>query len=302
MPATIPAAPAANRCDNADWLEGFRAWLAAGDRSPRTLRSYVTDIQQFAAWYEATEGRPFEPALLTVAVAAEYKAYLRRLGRRPATINRALASLRLLARYAGVQLEGLRAAPEQELAPRSLPAAAVDALIAAARRAGLRDLLLVAIIADVGLRVGEVVGLRAGDVELPRGGNVATLRVRGKGAKVRHVPLPVETTQLLRRWLRQVRPDPGQPLFPGRRSGEPLTTKAVRQVFKRLARAAGLDPQEVHPHRLRHTCATEWLRNGARLDDVAALLGHARLDTTARYTRSSLEDLRALVEQVRRRR
>lgn len=282
----------------ASWLPEFEAWLRAGDRNPRTVQAYLRDVAGFCAWFRGAEGRDAEPQDLTVAAAAEYKAHLRRLGRRPATVNRALAALRLVVRWRGRALDGLRDEREQELAPRSLPAPVVEALLAAARRRSLRDQLLLRLMADLGIRVGEVVALDAGDVSLPRGQGLAVLTVRGKGGKVRQLPLPPELAELARRYLRAL-PDQG-PLFPSRRGGR-LTTKAVRDLLKRLARTAGVDPREVHPHRLRHTCATELLRDGAPVTHVAALLGHSRLDVTARYTRPNLDDLGAWIARRGRR-
>lgn len=282
----------------ASWLEDWEAWLRAGDRDARTVRAYVRDVAAFCAWFRETEGRDPEPQDLTVASAAEFKAHLRRLGRRPATVNRALAALRLVARWQGRALDGLRDDREQDLAPRALPAPVLEALLAAARRRPLRDQLLLRLMADLGLRVGEVVALDAGDVSLPRGQGLAVLTLRGKGGKLRQLPLPPQLAELVRRYLRTLPAD--GPLFPGRQGGR-LTTKAVRDLLKRLARAAGLDPREIHPHRLRHTCATELLRDGAPVTHVAALLGHARLDVTARYTRPNLDDLGAWIARRGRR-
>jgi site-specific recombinase XerD len=133
--------------------------------------------------------------------------------------------------------------------------------------------------------------------------------VQSKGRKDRHVMLPAEVLKLLRQWWK-VRPTasnnsvaPEQRwLFPGRSQHQPMTTRQFSRLFKEAAKAAGLR-KTVPLHSLRHSFATHLLERGKNIRIIQALLGHNKLETTARYSRvaigliakieSPLEGLRA---------
>ena len=139
-----------------------------------------------------------------------------------------------------------------------------------------------------GLRAGEIVRLRAGDIDSAQ---MIIRIVQGKGRKDRHVMLPPEVLALLRQWwkARPTRYDAGVPpqerwLFPGRRRGLHLTTRQLSRLFHETAAAAGIR-KRVSLHSLRHSFATHLLESGIDIRLIQALLGHSKLDTTARYTR-----------------
>ena len=139
-----------------------------------------------------------------------------------------------------------------------------------------------------GLRAGEVVRLRAGDIDSEQ---MIIRIVQSKGLKDRHVMLPAEVLDLLRQWWK-ARPtayDAGLApeqrwLFPGRRKRLPLTTRQFGRLFKQAAKAAGLR-KTLSLHTLRHSFATHLLERGTDIRVIQALLGHEKLETTARYTR-----------------
>lgn len=139
-----------------------------------------------------------------------------------------------------------------------------------------------------GLRAGEVVRLRVGDIDSAQ----SIIRVvQAKGRKDRHVMLPPEVLALLRQWWKErpTRYDTGVPpeqrwLFPGRRPGRPITTRQLGRLFHATAEAAGIR-KPVTLHSLRHSFATHLLERGTDIRIIQALLGHHKLDTTARYTR-----------------
>src|SRR4249919_1710089 len=115
--------------------------------------------------------------------------------------------------------------------------------------------------------------------------------VQSKGLKDRHVMLPVEILDLLRQWwkARPTADDAGLAreqrwLFPGRGKGRPLTTRQFGRLFKQAAKAAGLR-KNLSLHTLRHSFATHLLERGTDIRLIQALLGHEKLETTARYTR-----------------
>jgi integrase/recombinase XerD len=138
-----------------------------------------------------------------------------------------------------------------------------------------------------GLRAGEVVRLRAGDIDSEQ---MIIRIVQSKGRKDRHVMLPAEVLALLRQWWK-VRPSGADAgiaggqrwLFPGRSARLPLTTRQFARLFKEAAKAAGLR-KTLSLHTLRHSFATHLLERGTDIRLIQALLGHDKLETTARYT------------------
>jgi site-specific recombinase XerD len=148
--------------------------------------------------------------------------------------------------------------------------------------------VLLALGYGAGLRAGEVVRLRAGDVDSAQ--NIIRI-VQGKGRKDRNVMLSPELLGLLRQWwkVRPTRHDEGVPrdqrwLFPGRVPGRPMTTRQLSRLFHQTTDAAGVK-KPVTLHSLRHSFATHLLERGTDIRLIQALLGHEKLDTTARYTR-----------------
>ena len=137
-----------------------------------------------------------------------------------------------------------------------------------------------------GLRVSEVVALKVGDIDSKR----MLIRVRqGKGKKDRYAMLSPRLLEVLRCWWRSRRPagqrqntSPEDWLFPGWRKGHHMNTESLQTVCREAARAAGLS-KRVTVHTLRHSFATHMLENGAELRLIQALLGHSKIDTTARY-------------------
>ena len=139
-----------------------------------------------------------------------------------------------------------------------------------------------------GLRAGEVVRLKVKHIDPAQ----KIIRIeQSKGRKDRHVMLSPETLDLLRQWWRARPPayDARTPveerwLFPGRKPGKPMTTRQLSRLFHEAADAAGIK-KSVTLHALRHSFATHLLERGTDIRIIQALLGHDKLDTTARYTR-----------------
>jgi site-specific recombinase XerD len=139
-----------------------------------------------------------------------------------------------------------------------------------------------------GLRAGEVVRLKVKHID--RAQNIIRIE-QSKGRKDRNVMLSPEMLDLLRQWwkARPSRYDAQTPpqerwLFPGRRPGKPMTTRQLSRLFHEAADAAGIK-KSVTLHALRHSFATHLLERGTDIRIIQALLGHDKLDTTARYTR-----------------
>ncbi len=147
----------------------------------------------------------------------------------------------------------------------------------------LRDQALVELLYGAGLRVSEAVGLDRAGIDL----DDRLVRVIGKGGKERVVPIGRHATESLRRYLSRGRPfldaRHRPELFLNARGG-PLTRAGAFLILRKLAEKAGLEPQRVHPHLLRHSFATHLLEGGADLRSVQEMLGHADLSTTELYT------------------
>jgi integrase/recombinase XerD len=270
-------------------LEGFLALLAA-QRSPRTVDAYRRDLTRLSAYV----GKGL--AAVSVEELERYTAQMRADGLSTATIARRTAAARSFYRHQqllGARTDNPAAAVALPRRPKPLPKTLspgeAERLIDAARGTqprSFRDQALVELLYGAGLRVSEAVGLDRAGVDL----DDRLVRVVGKGEKERVVPIGRHATEALRRYLSRGRPyldrRHRQELFLNARGG-PLTRSGVFRILRGLAGKAGLDPQRVHPHLLRHSFATHLLEGGADLRSVQEMLGHADLSTTELYTHVS---------------
>jgi len=189
-----------------------------------------------------------------------------------------------------------RGVPEAKKAPQSLGRAEINRLLREVEREGdPRDATLVRLLLSCGLRVSEACKLKLSDLDIGERHGVLTVR-SGKGDKWREVPVPPEARKALRAWLAErEKGHKGEWLFPGASDDKPLTECAAWRVIKKYAWKARIPG--LHPHTLRHTCATNLIRAGADLPTVASILGHSRLDTVMVYTRPGLPDMERALER-----
>jgi integrase/recombinase XerD len=270
-------------------VAGFLALLAAR-RAPRTVDAYRRDLADLAR----SLGKP--PGEATDEEVKAWLAELRGRGQAPSSVARRAAAARAFYRH--LVLLGLRAdnpAAEVELPrrrnrlPRTLSPAEVERLIDAAKGTtprSLRDRALLELMYGAGLRVSEAVGLERGSIDLDN----RLVRCTGKGGKERIVPLGREAAEAARRYQARGRPYLDRRHRPElflNAQGGPLTRAGAFLILRKLAEKAGLDPQRVHPHILRHSFATHLLEGGADLRSVQEMLGHADLGTTELYTHVS---------------
>ena len=165
-----------------------------------------------------------------------------------------------------------------------------------------RDLAIVGLMLFDGLRSCEVIALDYEDVLLAE----SQMRVRGKGNKLRWLPLAPEIIQLLDHYLRLERPaDCGLPLFvglKGRARGRRMTPAGLRSLFRHHRRTTGVT--KANPHRFRHTFATDMIRAGISVPALMQLLGHAQIQTTMVYVQLTSQDVyqqyaRAVAKHIR---
>ena len=302
-----------------DYLEAFAAYLRTTGRAPATQRAYLTDLRQFRLWFEQTNRQPFAPQQVTAGDIRRYVAFLEReRGVLPASLKRRLAALAVFFAWSVQQgwrpdnpARGLRVAKAQPVAPRWLSKTEQRVLLRTLesdiqvahwryrqrRVTRRRDATLVLLLLHTGLRVNELTHLKMDDLTLnPRSG---WLRVRtGKGDKFRTVPLNAPAREALQAWL-AVRPThAGDYLFTTveHPSNEPLSSRTVQRIVKRLGRLAGLP--HLTPHMLRHTFAKNLVDAGVSLEKIATLLGHSSLNTTRTYITPGPEDLARAVGQL----
>jgi integrase/recombinase XerD len=281
-------------------VESFLA-LSTTRLAPRTVEAYRRDLADLSGWLGSSPGAADTERL------AAYVASMRAKGLAATTIARRIAALRSFYRHQ--VLVGQRTDnPAAELAlprrrrtlPSTLSAGEAERLIEAAKGTtprSLRDRALIELLYGAGLRVSEAVGLEHNAVDLDR----RLVRCIGKGSKERVVPVGREAVDALRRYLAH-----GRPYLDRRRrpelflnaQGGPLTRAGAFFILRRLAGAAGLEPERVHPHLLRHSFATHLLEGGADLRSVQEMLGHADLSTTELYTHVSDRRRRELYFQA----
>jgi len=270
-------------------VDGFLALLAAR-RSPRTVDAYRRDLEDLARHLQKA------PSQATTADLESWASALRARGLAAATIARRIAAVRALYRHLvllgvrddnpAVEVEPPR---RRRRLPRTLSPAEVERLIEAANGVtprALRDRALVELLYGAGLRVSEAVGLDRGRLDL----DARLVRPTGKGGKERIVPLGRVAAEALRRYLARGRPYLDRRHRPElflNAQGGPLTRAGAFLILRRLAERAGLEPESVHPHLLRHSFATHLLEGGADLRSVQEMLGHADLATTELYTHVS---------------
>jgi integrase/recombinase XerD len=165
-----------------------------------------------------------------------------------------------------------------------------------------RDLAIVGLMLLQGLRSAEVLGLNPDDVLLSEG----QLRVRGKGGKLRFLPLAPETVQLLEHYMRLERPNPcSAALFvslKGPARGQRMTPAGLRSLFRHHRRTTGI--KIANPHRFRHTFASDMLRAGISLPALMRLMGHSDIQTTLLYVQVTPQDVyleyaRAVAQHIR---
>lgn len=286
-------------------LSAFLNYLRAERRvSKHTLKAYETDLAQFTAFLAATYESEDLCQVQTLHVRS-WLASLREQGVSARSIQRKRSSLSTFYRYLRRSEKitsdpvGKTKAPKAEKRlPTFVDRTGMKALFETPFRAdgfaGLRDELLLTLLYESGMRLSEMIMLTDQSVDLSQ----KTLRVIGKRNKERVLPLMKDTVELIKEYLnlrnathgcvaeRLLVTDAGKPLYP---------QFVYRKVNNYLSKVTTLKKRS--PHVLRHTFATHMLNNGAQLNSVKELLGHASLAATQVYTHNTIEKLKRVHEQ-----
>lgn len=294
-----------------DWVNQFDTYLAETGLSDKSRKSYQSDLRVFVRYYQQANNQAFDPSLLTSLDLREFRAWsLTQQRCKAATWNHRMAVLQALAAWAQQAgfvnyntFQGVTRVEMDELAPKWLEPAdfkrfmrqvernVQTARTAFARWQAVRDQAIVALMVYGGLREFEVCNLEAEDITLTERKGSVLIRL-GKGEKSREVPLGREARQALALWLAE-RGDK-KPLFPGKK-GQALTERGIQKIIEAISDTCGVS---CTPHQLRHTFAKRMLNSNTPITYIQTILGHEKLETTARYTKPSAADLAAAVENL----
>jgi integrase/recombinase XerC len=286
-----------------DWIDRFLHHLQTERRlSVNTCRHYRRDLTELLGWCRDAGIERWDR--LVPQQVRQYAARCHRRGLGGRSIQRRLSALRTFYNY--LLREGAAACnPGLDVrAPKSgrhlpdtlnvddmtrlLTADAGDAL-------ALRDLAMLELLYSSGLRLAELVALDIGDLDFDE----RTVRVTGKGAKTRVVPVGGKALTALRAWLRvrPRQPASGETAVFTARGGRRLGARAVQQRVRKWARHQGM-PGNVHPHTLRHSFASHLLESSGDLRAVQELLGHADISTTQIYTHLDFQHLAQVYDRA----
>ena len=273
--------------------ERFIADMTVRGFTDKTRHDYIRTVAGFAAFIERS------PSTATAEDIRRFQIHQSEQGMNAPSMNSAVAALRFFFNHT-VDRPDLARKLIRLRYPRKLPVVLSpdEAARLIAATTCLKHRAALSIAYGAGLRVAEVASLKVGDIDSER---MLIVVERGKGDRQRHALLSPGLLALLRAWWQQGRQQsvmrPGGWLFPGQDPAKPITTRQLSRVVEAAAEAAGLT-KNVRPHTLRHSFATHLLEDGTDIRVIQVLLGHAKLENTALYTRVATKTLRAVISPL----
>lgn len=292
------------------FIDSFIVYLKVEkNASPRTQESYQRDIWQFVDFMAdefKVSGEQVTPGQVDHLSVRRYLAELQKKGLHRSTIARKLAALRSFYRFlsreevvSGNPMLRVSTPKLEKRLPEFLYEDEIRSLMEAPdtkKASGLRDRAILEVLYSSGLRVSELVGMDTGDSDL----EFEYVRVMGKGAKERIVPMGSYAIKALTGYLADGRPQLTGKQMTGalflNRSGGRLTARSVRNIVDKYVKHVSIQ-RRISPHTLRHSFATHLLDGGADLRAVQELLGHVKMSTTQIYTHVTKQKLRSVYEK-----
>ena len=286
-----------------DWIERFLRHLEVQKRySSHTVLNYRQDLKRFcdflitqdvSCWLEVSSSH-----------VRTFTALRHRSGLSGRSLQRCLSSLRMMFRFLMKEqqlshnpADGVRAPKSEQKLPAALPVDQVDRLLTVQPKTPLekRDIAMLELSYSSGLRLSELVALNITDINL----NEGMVRVKGKGDKVRELPVGHKACCAVREWIAvriqlQVRDD--EALFLGKH-GRRLGHRTVQKRMRQWSERQGLE-RRLHPHMLRHSFASHLLESSGDLRAVQELLGHEDISTTQIYTHVDFQHLAQVYDQA----
>jgi site-specific recombinase XerD len=257
----------------------------------KTKHDYVRHVETFVGFLGHS------PDTATAEDVRRYQVHQTESGKQPPSMNSSVVALRFFFTITLGRPElahQLTRVDYPRKLPRVLSPEDVARLLDAAPGPGLKYKAALSVAYGAGLRAMEVTGLTTGDIDSKR----MLIRVeQGKGRKDRHAMLSPQLLEILRAWWLQCRSKGW--LFPGRDPLLPITTRQLNRACHMAADVAGLGSW-ISPHTLRHSFATHLLESHTDVRIIQVLLGHAKLDTTARYTQVAVNTLRSVTSPLDR--
>ncbi|MCB0600822.1 MAG: tyrosine-type recombinase/integrase [Saprospiraceae bacterium] len=284
------------------YLTSFLKYLEFEKRySPHTVESYRNDIQQFEHFLEK-QFETVEWAGVSPAMVRSWMVSLAESGLTNRSINRKISALQTFVKYlmrrGFLQKNPLRKVVAPKVGKR-LPVyvqeSQMQSLLAEMKFSedfvGIRDRLIIELFYTTGMRRSELFGLKDEDIDLDK----LTVKVMGKGSKERIIPIGPETRELVLRYRRLREEITGTGHFWITGEGKPIYPKLIYNIVRKyLSMVSTVEKRS--PHVLRHSFATHLANEGAELNAIKELLGHANLSATQVYTHNSIEQLRKVYE------
>ena len=262
--------------------------------SASTVKAYKRQTAAYAAWlagHAADHGDAFADLVGAEGAVTAWRRDMITARSSPSKVNQALAAVTLMYQQAGIRIAVKRARIPRPGEPDALTPGEEGAVRRAAARRGPRDAAIIAVLLDAGARAEECARLDADDFAVTA--RTGEVRLHGKGDEVRFVPLSRRARVPVSAWLDERGRHPG-PVWRGQRG--PLTISGITQVVLAVGADAGIPG--LRPHRCRHTFGTRLRQGGADPAQVQALLGHASIDTAARYFRSGSAENAAVIKRI----